>query len=40
MNDCDAAGLIMTMKAIDPKWSFVGFNSQAHINRVVEKGMP
>lgn len=37
MNECDAAGLIMTMKASDPKWSFVGFDSQGHINRVVEK---
>lgn len=33
----DADGLIMTMTANDPKWSFVGFNSPGQINRVVEK---
>ncbi len=30
-------GLIMTMKADDPKWSFIGFDEQGNINRVVEK---
>jgi dTDP-glucose pyrophosphorylase len=30
-------GLIMTMKANDPKWSFVGFDSNGNVNKVVEK---
>jgi dTDP-glucose pyrophosphorylase len=30
-------GLIMTMTAKDPKWSFVGFDDQGRVNRVVEK---
>jgi dTDP-glucose pyrophosphorylase len=30
-------GLIMTMKASDPKWSFVGLNSDGLVKRVVEK---
>jgi len=30
-------GLIMTMEANDPKWSFVGFNASGQIERVVEK---
>lgn len=30
-------GLIMTMKADDPKWSFVGFDQNGAVNRVVEK---
>lgn len=30
-------GLIMTMKADDPKWSFVGVDSEGRVNRVVEK---
>lgn len=30
-------GLIMTMKANDPKWSYVGFSEQGDVNRVVEK---
>ena len=30
-------GLIMTMTARDPKWSFVGFDKQGLVNRVVEK---
>jgi dTDP-glucose pyrophosphorylase len=30
-------GLIMTMTARDPKWSFVGFDEQGRVNRVVEK---
>lgn len=37
MDNADADGLIMTMKANDPKWSFVGFDEQGLINRVVEK---
>jgi len=30
-------GLIMTMRADDPKWSFVGFDANGHVDRVVEK---
>lgn len=30
-------GLIMTMKAADPKWSFVGMNPHGHVTHVVEK---
>ncbi|WP_070968047.1 glycosyltransferase family 2 protein [Vibrio sonorensis] len=30
-------GLIMTMKADDPKWSFVGLSDDALVTRVVEK---
>jgi dTDP-glucose pyrophosphorylase len=30
-------GLIMTMTADDPKWSFVGLNEQGLVSRVVEK---
>ena len=30
-------GLIMTMKANDPKWSFVGFGADGSVDRVVEK---
>jgi len=30
-------GLIMTMKANDPKWSFVGFDAVGRVSRVVEK---
>ena len=30
-------GLIMTMKANDPKWSFVGFSEDGLVNQVVEK---
>ncbi len=30
-------GLIMTMKANDPKWSYVGFNNEGYVNNVVEK---
>lgn len=37
MDDAEADGLIMTMKANDPKWSFVGFNEEGLVNRVVEK---
>ncbi|MBS7556922.1 MULTISPECIES: glycosyltransferase family 2 protein [Pseudomonas] len=37
MDAAAADGIIMTMKADDPKWSFVGFNEIGTINRVVEK---
>lgn len=37
MENEQADGLIMTMKADDPKWSFVGFSDEGRINRVVEK---
>lgn len=30
-------GFIMTMKANDPKWSFVGFGTDGNVARVVEK---
>jgi dTDP-glucose pyrophosphorylase len=30
-------GLIMTMRASDPKWSFVGLDNEGYVNRVVEK---
>lgn len=30
-------GLIMTMTADDPKWSFVGFDAAGRVDRVVEK---
>lgn len=33
----DADGLIMTMWAHDPKWSFVGFDERGQVSRVVEK---
>jgi hypothetical protein len=33
----EADGLIMTMTADDPKWSYVGFDENRNINRVVEK---
>jgi len=37
MDEAGADGLIMTMKANDPKWSFVGFDEYGFVNRVVEK---
>ncbi|ALU58907.1 glycosyltransferase family 2 protein [Pseudomonas syringae] len=37
INESDAEGLIMTMEASDPKWSFVGFGAAGLIDRVVEK---
>ncbi|MDA7540938.1 glycosyltransferase family 2 protein [bacterium] len=37
MDDLDVDGLIMTMWADDPKWSFVGFNEDGHVSTVVEK---
>jgi len=33
----DWDGLIMTMRASDPKWSFVGLNQKNEVTRVVEK---
>ncbi len=37
MKSKNLAGLIMTMKASDPKWSFVELNSEQMVVRVVEK---
>ena len=37
MDDRDLDGLIMTMKANDHKWSFVGFDAAGRVDRVVEK---
>lgn len=37
MDDDSLDGLIMTMKANDPKWSYVGFDSRGVVSRVVEK---
>lgn len=37
MDRAGADGLIMTMKAYDPKWSFVGFDERGFIDRVIEK---
>ncbi|WP_152226266.1 glycosyltransferase family 2 protein [Pseudomonas sp. SCB32] len=37
MEEQQADGLIMTMKADDPKWSFVGFDDGGRIDRVIEK---
>jgi len=37
MDDKKVDGLIMTMWADDPKWSFVGFNKEGQVNNVVEK---
>lgn len=37
MKNRDLDGLIMTMKANDPKWSFVGLNTESIVTRVVEK---
>lgn len=33
----NADGLIMTMWADHPKWSYIGFDADGHLNRVVEK---
>lgn len=33
----DLDGLIMTMRANDPKWSFVGLNERNRVTKVVEK---
>lgn len=33
----DLDGIIMTMRADDPKWSFVGLNADQHVSRVEEK---
>jgi len=37
VTDRDSDGAIMTMKADDPKWSFIDVNEASHITRVVEK---
>ncbi len=37
MDRQQADGLIMTMAADDPKWSFVGFDGEGRVTRVVEK---
>jgi NDP-sugar pyrophosphorylase family protein len=37
MDRQQADGLIMTMKANDPKWSFVGLDTAGYVTRVVEK---
>lgn len=37
VTDRNLDGMIMTMKANDPKWSFVGFHSDGLVARVVEK---
>ena len=37
MEDKNIDGLIMTMWADDPKWSFVGFDNDGKVNNVVEK---
>lgn len=37
MNTQSADGLIMTMWADDPKWSYVGFNEEGQVSNVVEK---
>lgn len=36
-DDASFDGLIMTMRADDPKWSFVGLDSGGNVTRVVEK---
>ena len=37
LDSSGADGLIMTMTADDPKWSYVGLDSRGRANRVVEK---
>ena len=37
MDDTASDGLIMTMKANDPKWSFVGLDAEGYVTHVVEK---
>jgi NDP-sugar pyrophosphorylase family protein len=37
MEKLNIDGLIMTMYSNDPKWSYVGFNEQGGVNRLVEK---
>lgn len=37
INSNNVDGLIMTMWADDPKWSFVGLNKSGEVNNVVEK---
>jgi dTDP-glucose pyrophosphorylase len=37
MDENQYDGIIMTMEADDPKWSFVGFDANGLVNKVVEK---
>jgi dTDP-glucose pyrophosphorylase len=37
MSKSDYDGLIMTMRATDPKWSFVGFDDLGNVSRIAEK---
>lgn len=37
MNEHDADGLIMTMQALDPKWSFAAVDGAGWVTRVAEK---
>lgn len=37
MDRCNFDGMIMTMTASDPKWSFVGLDKNGYVNNVVEK---
>jgi dTDP-glucose pyrophosphorylase len=37
ISQSDLDGLIMTMKAAHPKWSYVGFDERGWVNQVVEK---
>lgn len=37
ISERDLDGLIMTMQAHDPKWSFAALDEQGHVTRVVEK---
>lgn len=37
MDSGDLDGIIMTMRAHDPKWSFVGLDENGHVTSVVEK---
>ncbi|MES3576143.1 glycosyltransferase family 2 protein [Enterobacter cloacae] len=37
MDDSDLDGLMMTMPAIDPKWSYARFDSQGRVCEVIEK---
>jgi dTDP-glucose pyrophosphorylase len=39
MHDRDLDGLIMTMEANDPKWSFVGLSESGYVATVVEKAV-
>lgn len=39
MDENQYDGMIMTMEADDPKWSYVGFDANGKVNRVVEKAV-